>query len=1234
MRITEMTSEHLQDYIEARIADAQNGALFQATAGHPVSSDKKSIIIGVGGTGIQTVNRIKRTLELKYINWQQQIAFLAIDTDGEQLRKQKALTADEQVAVEFPTGVNPAIKFCGGLQNVPEFIRSWINPQFYVSPGTWNSPGAGQIRQMSRIKIYDDSNAAKHMDRQIIDKIHDAHDAIYNAGVDDSDYNVFIILGVSGGTGSGSMLDIAHFAKTAIPGCNVTGFFMMPDVGDAVTSSMKINGYAALKELDYYYSSSQRSIDEKDSFGYSDMNVTPKQYDRNYKLYDEAFIVSGSNSSVTTNCFKRATETVSEAILNLLADSNATGMDQNGKSVFLWGSFKSNRDKERGNVLSNLFQTNQTENSGAYADDVFDYCAVGVGTAALPEQTIKCNAVKQVAEKIISLQNTAVNADFQGFDTIPLTKEQGRSAILALKLISPVKLEEELIRQAEQLSEWDPDVKPLEKKDIIAAGAEAKATQCLVEADREKAKRELDKAITTILKKGYKDFEDKAEAFLIQHGPKAFVNVFKGIQQQGEPYDGLMNEINEYDRARSTNLQKIRVDEKREVLDDCTQNLKGLLGGLRGGLGAVNTWHTAFKEYSAASLAESEAVSVFDQGQYRNLYLQPIRDFAAACEDFATILDALVTSYDNLGEDFETYQKFLDSAQKENYTNINIVAQQSDYNWVRGIVNNCVDQANIQQCKIDLIESFMKQRKNWTNTELDDAELKPRALFDTILSNQVSDLDRNLSFQQVVTQRLMNGGEAKLDDAVTALVSQVFAQAKPLYRANTGYSKYAQGREVQYLLVPNALLGGTDGQKLNNAFTKACRAIDNGFQVIGAKGLDNKIVCYRFAVAMPMYGLQDIDEWQRNYAARAVNAYAHINESGVGDYDPQNGLAWSDYPEVTRQADPRNEWLNGDISKEGKFLKEQFDGIFTDAEEYGIIEQVKDMNGQYSYVYYDLSNTRWNYSVDLLRYPKNADGEYSMGQELFEYLAVKNGASLLQIQKPIKLEGQGKFSDPNPNALIALDYAKRALRKNVQMYIKIKKSVKVAQENFAVITEANEIIRKERVSQLVPKSLACGILRVNQTNLWQLFDYPDQGVPTDIVRMMGAFLQNEKCYKEGLTFEVLTSRFCNVAKTLGIEGLTTYVDDLYNETLSADQTGTVQKEALQKLGLFCEEAKNFLALCNGPRRTVEMNGLKQKLGIDEEGLAKIVSHYEYYVSFYNDLVDVVNAFTGETNVKL
>jgi hypothetical protein len=140
------------------------------------------------------------------------------------------------------------------------------------------SKGAGGIRQVGRFLLVDKA-------AQPYDKI---RSVIQGALVDKSKLNVHICSGISGGTGSGTFLDICYLVRAILKDigkeeANVFGYFFLPDVNLSVPEALanalrsryiKVNGYAALKELDYCMNFDKNQDGYNMNYGFKMVNPT------------------------------------------------------------------------------------------------------------------------------------------------------------------------------------------------------------------------------------------------------------------------------------------------------------------------------------------------------------------------------------------------------------------------------------------------------------------------------------------------------------------------------------------------------------------------------------------------------------------------------------------------------------------------------------------------------------------------------------------------------------------------------------------------------------------------------------------------------------------------------------------------------------------------------------------------------------------------------------------------
>ena len=236
--------------------------LLLSTGGGIITDLKKSaqqgeptIIIGLGGTGVDALKVVKKKVYEQLmpdnpkdaIPEYKHIGFLAIDTDKistdsdgkgfHYLKEEECLNISVS---NLNAKMDDDIK-----KKQPEF--AWLQPGLDIKA----LDGAGTIRQVGRYSVF------KNIDR-ITNKLKSLKkDVTMNTGK--SNVNIHILAGISGGTGSGTFIDMCYIVRDLMGvGATLFGYFFMPDVNlnkpgipDAITVRIKDNGYAALKELDY-----------------------------------------------------------------------------------------------------------------------------------------------------------------------------------------------------------------------------------------------------------------------------------------------------------------------------------------------------------------------------------------------------------------------------------------------------------------------------------------------------------------------------------------------------------------------------------------------------------------------------------------------------------------------------------------------------------------------------------------------------------------------------------------------------------------------------------------------------------------------------------------------------------------------------------------------------------------------------------------------------------------------
>ncbi len=229
--------------------------------------DEKSmvptILIGVGGTGNEVLARVRRLVEETYGSLKNFpiISFLVIDTDKEYKLNNPGAGGtpfkDNEKYFAKVSG-NEVENIMSNMGNFP-WIESWF-PNELERNMTALEAGAGQIRACGRFAFFCNYHKIKQSFNAACDRVK-GHDNFmldkYNVKVNSNSVNVFITGSISGGTGSGMLIDIGYAVRKWLQGqasSTTTAIVPMPNafaginVGDRVVA----NGYAALMELSYF----------------------------------------------------------------------------------------------------------------------------------------------------------------------------------------------------------------------------------------------------------------------------------------------------------------------------------------------------------------------------------------------------------------------------------------------------------------------------------------------------------------------------------------------------------------------------------------------------------------------------------------------------------------------------------------------------------------------------------------------------------------------------------------------------------------------------------------------------------------------------------------------------------------------------------------------------------------------------------------------------------------------
>ena len=385
-----------------------------------LSGDTRYLIVSYGGTGAESLFGVKKQFEamLPAADLTQRVRFLAIDTDPTTQKYTKEVRHENGTTevVELDALNNDQFFLLLGstarlIIGNDDNITAWVNPQLRekikADPTYLNGNGASGTRQVGRLTLYPSQNVSA-----LTSKIKKLVGELTNGT--HAPLRVFILSGIAGGTGSGTVIDLTYLIRSIIesmPGdldspelnvptrTNYCGFILLPPTG-ASTDPTYIergnrNGYAALKEINHFM-----TIDHR-SGGYALTYGDGRTVESNKKIFDVCYLLDGvSDGTGHENPRKEAIGVLSRCMLDMITASQAQA---DGTSIQAVDSFMNDQATTRTGMVS------AKPIAHAMRDADYIYCALGHSEFAMPANEIKAYVAKQMFDKIHRLFENCSN---------------------------------------------------------------------------------------------------------------------------------------------------------------------------------------------------------------------------------------------------------------------------------------------------------------------------------------------------------------------------------------------------------------------------------------------------------------------------------------------------------------------------------------------------------------------------------------------------------------------------------------------------------------------------------------------------------------------------------------------------------------------------------------------------------------------------------------------------------
>ena len=374
------------------------------------------LVISSGGVGRKALIELKKLLEqqVEPEEIKDHVMFLSIDSAHSELdscEEEGIFTSDELMRIPYTTAravIDP--------DTINEATEEWVHPDLYSktnAPGFFNGSGASAMRQCGRV-LFGQSAAQQDL-RMKLNKVQGLAGQMTARGIANPKLKVFFLAGIAGGTGSGTIVDLAFLTRyylkqilpTWEPRTSLSAYLFLPSACSSVTADPmeaargNKNAYACLKEINYFMTLKDRKEDFVMDYGVLGANSV--RIDEN--IFDFCTLVEGiaNGGVIFGDGASTARKIVGLSIMNIICQDNAkTGADSN---FFLVDSFFSNQVMRTQPFIESIADKQMPREAD------YIYSVVGYASCVVPVELLTIYAFKKVFDVVYQDFNKYIYAD-------------------------------------------------------------------------------------------------------------------------------------------------------------------------------------------------------------------------------------------------------------------------------------------------------------------------------------------------------------------------------------------------------------------------------------------------------------------------------------------------------------------------------------------------------------------------------------------------------------------------------------------------------------------------------------------------------------------------------------------------------------------------------------------------------------------------------------------------------
>uniref|UniRef100_B8HTJ0 Tubulin-like protein n=1 Tax=Cyanothece sp. (strain PCC 7425 / ATCC 29141) TaxID=395961 RepID=B8HTJ0_CYAP4 len=262
-----------------------------------------TVVIGLGGTGKEIMIKIRRMIVESYGSLEALpiVAFLHVDTEQNAKVSEPQVVLKQNIALSSREQVWAKVEDAKAILNklsAYDYLEEWFPPQLKGTDSIL--AGAGQIRALGKLaftlNFQNIKTAFNNAKAQIV-----GHEKFmldrWNVQLDKG-VNIFVVCSLSGGTGSGMLLDMAYNLRDWLPPSDLpqtSAYLVLPGAFSGLGDRVVANAYAALMELNHF---SQGDTRFEAQYGSSSSDRISTQSGQDVP-FNFCYLVGNSNDKVT-----------------------------------------------------------------------------------------------------------------------------------------------------------------------------------------------------------------------------------------------------------------------------------------------------------------------------------------------------------------------------------------------------------------------------------------------------------------------------------------------------------------------------------------------------------------------------------------------------------------------------------------------------------------------------------------------------------------------------------------------------------------------------------------------------------------------------------------------------------------------------------------------------------------------------------------------------------------------